>query len=146
MQLLNLVAGGRIVWDLPHGGEAVTGAPIAHTARPPAKAIHAVAIEPASRLYTGDGEGVQYVAVRSAHHQAIERLGPGLQVTGRSDDGVVELIEAADPSRWVVGVQWHPEKQLPRVGPDAGFAHEIFTRFVHAAAIERGSAREPLAA
>ena len=43
----------------------------------------------------------------SVHHQAIDRLGDGLVVTGRADDGTIEAVEM--PGRWVVGVQWHPE-------------------------------------
>jgi len=40
------------------------------------------------------------------HHQAIETLGAGLEVTAWSGD-VIEGVELAD--QWVVGVQWHPE-------------------------------------
>jgi len=40
------------------------------------------------------------------HHQAIETLGAGLEVTAWSGD-VIEAVELAD--QWVVGVQWHPE-------------------------------------
>ncbi len=40
------------------------------------------------------------------HHQAIETLGAGLEVTAWSGD-VIEAVELAD--HWVVGVQWHPE-------------------------------------
>lgn len=52
--------------------------------------------------------------VMCSHHQAIDRLGRGLVVSARSDDGVVEAVEA-DPSgelagQFVVGVQWHPEQ------------------------------------
>ena len=30
-------------------------------------------------------------------------------VSGRSPDGVAEVIEHEDRSRFVLGVQWHPE-------------------------------------
>jgi putative glutamine amidotransferase len=43
----------------------------------------------------------------SVHHQAVDRLGDGLVVTGRTADGVVEAAELT--TGWVVGVQWHPE-------------------------------------
>jgi putative glutamine amidotransferase len=43
----------------------------------------------------------------SVHHQAVDRLGEGLIVTGRADDGTIEAVEL--PDQWVVGVQWHPE-------------------------------------
>lgn len=45
--------------------------------------------------------------VNSLHHQTVDRVGDGLIVSARADDGVVEALE--DPSRPVLGVQWHPE-------------------------------------
>ena len=47
------------------------------------------------------------ITVNSLHHQVIERVGEGLTVTARADDGVVEGFETADGL--VIGVQWHPE-------------------------------------
>jgi putative glutamine amidotransferase len=45
--------------------------------------------------------------VRCTHHQAVERLGRGLVVAARADDGVVEaLVHAEAP---ITAVQWHPE-------------------------------------
>lgn len=43
------------------------------------------------------------------HHQGIETVAPGLCVTARSADGVVEALETTDDS-WVLGVQFHPEE------------------------------------
>jgi putative glutamine amidotransferase len=53
--------------------------------------------------------------VNSFHHQAIERVGRGLKVTARSEDDIVEAVEAADNSHYLVAVQWHPEEiaELP---------------------------------
>ena len=45
--------------------------------------------------------------VRCSHHQAVKRLGTGLRVTARADDGTIEAIEHVDAP--VAGVQWHPE-------------------------------------
>jgi putative glutamine amidotransferase len=45
---------------------------------------------------------------RCHHHQAIDRLGNGLVVTGRAVDGVPEAVELQGGG-WVLGVQWHPE-------------------------------------
>ena len=48
------------------------------------------------------------------HHQAIDRLADGLVVTGRAPDGTVEAVELAGQP-FVVGVQWHPEQDDPRI-------------------------------
>lgn len=49
--------------------------------------------------------------VNSFHHQAINRLGRGLRITALAEDGLPEAIES--PShRFLVGVQWHPERML----------------------------------
>ena len=45
------------------------------------------------------------------HHQAADRIGEGLVVTGRAvEDGLPEALEAED-GRWLIGVQWHPEAE-----------------------------------
>ena len=65
---------------------------------------HAVTVAPGSRLA---GLGLERPIGHSVHHQSIDRVGGGLVVTARADDGTVEGVEL--PDRWVVGVQWHPE-------------------------------------
>jgi putative glutamine amidotransferase len=47
--------------------------------------------------------------VLCSHHQAIDRLGSGLEVTATSADGVIEAVELPS-ARFVLGVQWHPEE------------------------------------
>lgn len=54
----------------------------------------------------GDPGAVE-VKIASGHHQAVDRVAPGLLVTAVADDGTVEALE--DPERWVASVQWHPE-------------------------------------
>ena len=48
--------------------------------------------------------------VNSLHHQAIDRPGEGLVITGRDLDGLVQAVEHRE--RPVFGVQWHPEYLL----------------------------------
>lgn len=64
--------------------------------------------------------------VNSAHHQAADRIGSGLKVTARADDGTVEAIEGNDdlPSR-IISVQWHPE----RMTFDDPFARGVLNLF-----------------
>ncbi|PTY36163.1 peptidase C26 [Saccharospirillum sp. MSK14-1] len=46
--------------------------------------------------------------VNSLHNQAVDRLGDGLNVVARDEDGLIQAVE--DPSHsFVLGVQWHPE-------------------------------------
>lgn len=45
----------------------------------------------------------------SDHHQAVKRLGRGLQVTAFAPDGLPEAIEVPG-RRLALGTQWHPER------------------------------------
>jgi len=65
-------------------------------------------------------------SVNSLHHQAVKRLGRGLKVTARSEDGFVEAVEAADAYPFLVAVQWHPEEMVN----DAAEQREIFVQFL----------------
>lgn len=52
--------------------------------------------------------GDEPIDARVGHHQAVDRVGDGLLVSARAEDGVVEAVESAEG--WIVGVQWHPEE------------------------------------
>jgi putative glutamine amidotransferase len=72
--------------------------------------VHQVAVEPDTLLHGIVGVGA--VRANTLHHQAVRSVGPGLIVSGRTDDGVIEAIEA--PGEAILGVQWHPELLLDR--------------------------------
>ena len=82
---------------------------------------HDIDLEPGSLAERALGEPVH--EARCHHHQALDRLGEGLTVTGRARDGVPEAIERSDGDAWVLGVQWHPE---------AGDKRELFHAFAAA--------------
>jgi gamma-glutamyl-gamma-aminobutyrate hydrolase PuuD len=46
---------------------------------------------------------------------------------------MIEALEAADPSRWVFGVQWHPENLADLKGPAGDASRDLFSAFVEAA-------------
>jgi len=71
-------------------------------------AIHQkVSIKPGSCLAGVFGAGD--VMVNSVHRQAVDRLGPRLQVEAVAEDGTVEAVSVKDSRAFAVGVQWHPE-------------------------------------
>ena len=115
MQLLNVVLGGTLVGDL----SAVL---LDHTSgsRPVGERHHDVSLVKGSLAHSLYGDST---AVNSLHHQAVDRCGEGLLVSGRAADGVVEVIEL--PGQPVLGVQWHPE-WMPEADP-------VFRWFVNAA-------------
>lgn len=48
-------------------------------------------------------------AVKSFHHQAINKVGSGLETTSFAEDGIIESIESKN-HRFIIGIQWHPER------------------------------------
>lgn len=83
---------------------------------------HEIRIERGSRLagiYDGAGE----LRVNSRHHQAVtpDRLAASLRPVAYSPDGLVEAVES-EAHRWVLGVQWHPERPEMRPAADGLFA------------------------
>jgi putative glutamine amidotransferase len=109
-QVLNVACGGTLVQHIP----AAIPRALAHQVSPPKDAIaHVARVDSASRLaailgLTADAMGALTVPVNSRHHQAVKRPGAGLVTTATAPDGVIEAIERP-ASRFVVGVQWHPE-------------------------------------
>lgn len=107
LQLFNVYKGGTLVQHLK-------GDPHRPPERPkidPARPMHEVSVAPDTRLAAILGTG-RY-AVNSRHHQVIDKLGTGLQISATSvKDGVVEGIELPE-KEFAVAVQWHPEDQVP---------------------------------
>ena len=68
---------------------------------------HMVHLEPDSRL--ADIYATDRRRVNSLHHQAVDRAGDGLRVTGKTPGGHIEAMESADPKWPALAVQWHPE-------------------------------------
>lgn len=103
-QILNVQQGGSLIQHLENVNVHQT-AP-ADRAQP----AHSVDIIPGTLL--AQIAGTQKWDVNSRHHQAVDRLGAGLRVAARSEDGVIEAVERP-AQRFMLAVQWHPENQSP---------------------------------
>jgi putative glutamine amidotransferase len=77
---------------------------------------HTVRVSAGSKLADLYGDNI---ATNSLHHQAVDRPGRGVMVTGRAEDGVIEGFEL-DGRPEVLAVQWHPEMLAEQ--PDPAFA------------------------
>jgi putative glutamine amidotransferase len=122
-QVLNVALGGTLEQhiasgDVFHGRPGVKGA----------SAMHEVRVAEGSRLATA--MGTTRARVSSHHHQAVEKLGDGLEAVAWADDGVVEGIEL-DGDAWIVGAQWHPED----TADDDPVQQRLFDAFVEHARI-----------
>jgi putative glutamine amidotransferase len=80
---------------------------------------HAVRLEPGSRAEAALGSAP--LAVNSFHHQAIRELAKGLVASGWTEDGLIEAVETAPGTPWLLAVQWHPEEMFGEANaPDGG--------------------------
>jgi len=99
-QVLNIARGGDLQQHLP---DVVGDEKHKHT--PGTFSDHDVTVEAGTRLGALVGERAP---VKSHHHQGFGRIGEGLRIAARAEDGTIEAIE--DPGlRFAVGVLWHPE-------------------------------------
>ena len=106
MQILNVACGGTIYQDL----NLTDFETINHmqTSLSRKDISHKVSFVSNSKLNKLLGN---FAFTNSFHHQAIDRLGTKLIVSGTTGDDIIEAIEM--PSHpFVIGVQWHPESML----------------------------------
>jgi putative glutamine amidotransferase len=136
IQTLNVALGGTLHQDVVEAGLARNSHQQRTFTPPPPEdaAVHPVQITPQSRLQ--EIAGTRRLDVNTFHHQAVDRVAPDLVVTARSVEqtgpGLIEAVEM--PSRrFVVAVQWHPERMWKR----GGAAARLFAAFVGAASRAR---------
>jgi putative glutamine amidotransferase len=103
MQLLNVGRGGTLHQHLPEI--------IGHDGHCPETESFTLGRQ---RLNTKAGSRIAAIFAGGApeitchHHQAIDRVGTGLVITGRASDGTIEVVEAADHP-FAIGVQWEAD-------------------------------------
>jgi len=107
LQVLNVAFGGSLHQHLPdRPGTLPHGTPPSDDER----VMHEVTILKGSRLAGAVGSTSLSDCV-SVHHQAVNRMAPGLVATAHTRDGIVEALETPlDRAGWVLAVQWHPER------------------------------------
>ena len=118
IQMLNVHFGGTLYQDIP----VQCPSDVAHRMEKPYhRAGHSCIAEPGTPIHTLFGE---VIGVNSHHHQAVKAPAPGLQVMGRSEDGIIEAVY--DPSKpFLWGVQWHPENIWDVEASSAGIFEEF---------------------
>lgn len=115
MQVLNVIFGGTLHQDIPgHGAICKRDrVHLTHTTDPLLQKIY----------------GTRF-PVNSAHHQAIEQLGHGLEAIQWSQDGCIEAVRHGKRPVWAV--QWHPERAcFTQSRPDTVDGSAYLDAFVH---------------
>ena len=111
-QTLNVAEGGTLWTHIPHD---LPNAREHRRVNPPEETWHSVRLEPNGplpALY-----GVTELTCNSSHHQAIRQVAPGWMAVAHADDSMVEAICPKDwqsSGRFLLGVQWHPERLIDR--------------------------------
>jgi putative glutamine amidotransferase len=129
-QLINVAFGGTLHQDI---GTAVPEALVHRDLERYEQSFHKMRIVPGSqlaKLYPGRTEAT----VNTIHHQAVHKLGRGLEIEAYAvPDDVVEAIRWRGPS-YVRGVQWHPEFMFgPAMSADHLDGTPILNEFLDAA-------------
>jgi len=125
-QWINVLHGGSLVQDIPSEFQ------VSHR-----DTTHAVTLDADSRL--SRIFDTTRIEVNSTHHQAVRKIGKGLRVVARSPDGLIEATESTDPNRFLIGVQWHPE----RLADKDPLQRKLFRAFVEAAAADETQPATP---
>ncbi len=121
-QVINVALGGSLHQHIDE-----------HEVRRHGRAHLAHAVEVVEDSELGRSAGAPTVDVNSLHHQSVKDLAPGLRVTARGPDGVIEGLESDDGL--VVAIQCHPEELTGQLS----WASSLFERFV--ARTREGSVR-----
>ena len=127
IQLLNIALGGTLYQDIPSDLPDASDHQASSKAPGRTHLAHPITLDRGAWLAAQ--LGTHELPVNTFHHQALRAIAPGLHITGRAPDGVVEAIEGDGPG-FVVGVQCHPEGLWESADPRWA---RLFAGFVHAA-------------
>lgn len=114
MQIVNVALGGSLYQDIA----TQFGGSLRHPCYDiPAGDAHSMSFLPGTLLRQVIGQ--EAGMVNSRHHQAVKGLAPGMRVSAKAPDGLIEGMEAAD-GRPILCVQWHPESIQRRLREQSG--------------------------
>lgn len=123
MQLVNCILGGTMNQDLAELNKV-------HKAVDLVDKVHGLSIVDNSLIseITGQTKG----EINSAHHQSIKKVGEGLMVNCRADDGTIEGLEWSDKKNksFLLCVQWHPERMYKYNMDGSPLSKNIRNRFI----------------
>ncbi len=137
LQLVNVAFGGTLIQHLADEPGLLAHASDTFPRAEPGSIgpLLPVTIKPGCRLHrlVGSASSAQEpltVLAAHSHHQAVDTVGQGLVIVGRSADGVVEALEHRE--QWLVATQYHPE-DTAEIDPTMqqhfnGFVAEAATR------------------
>ena len=108
LPVLGICAGHQLL-AIAHGGKLIQHLPNAPRHEKTGDTSHSVTIKGGKWLKSIFNEGS--IIVNSNHHQAVkeDHFPSDFEVTARADDNVIEAMEFKG-ERFVLGVQWHPER------------------------------------
>jgi putative glutamine amidotransferase len=122
LQITNVYLRGSLVFDI----QTVIGTNHRKDEQTGEDRLHDIFVIDGSKLYNIVGE--KRGTVNSSHHQSADRIGEGLRVNAKCDDGVIEGLEWEGDDRFVMLVQWHPE----RMGDfNSAFSKNLLQSFIN---------------
>jgi len=129
-QLMNVGFGGTLLQHIDSGEHRADFGTPGYPSR-----WHRVRLPGGTRLAGAFGEAE--FEINSRHHQAVRHadLASGLRAVAFADDHGLELVEGAESEqhRWVVSVQWHPERLEDHKPAFAPLMRRLFDAFVREA-------------
>ncbi len=128
-QALNIASGGELIQDIPSHNPSAKVIHAARKGRGDSPSTHIVTFKKGSKLAILLGDAP--LAVPTSHHQCVSKLGKDLAVAATTDDGLTEAIEGPG-ERFVIGVQWHPERDYEHNAP-------LFSEFIKQASSYRAT-------
>ena len=136
-QILNVALGGSMYQHLPDEGIPLSYTQVGDSG--PVQVLpHSVSVTDNSQLAQLLNVNVPRMKVNSRHHQAVKKTGEGLVVSAFDEDHpvgdqpMIEGVEWEDTSRFIVGVQWHPENLTGQEGIPGEAARNLFKGFLDA--------------